>query len=108
MRWYWKHRWRRRCYLRLASARTLKDAQNKLKTLSSASSSKLTKQTSRNRSGELKILSERLPNGRTQYFVGQGPFTRYRDAQHALSKARARHTEASVACLPTLVAENTR
>ena len=88
-------------YLRLA-------AQNKLKTLSSASSSKLTKQTSRNRSGELKILSERLPNGRTQYFVGQGPFTRYRDAQHALSKARARHTEASVACLPTLVAENTR
>ena len=95
-------------YLRLASARTLKDAQNKLKTLSSASSSKLTKQTSRNRSGELKILSERLPNGRTQYFVGQGPFTRYRDAQHALSKARARHTEASVACLPTLVAENTR
>ena len=75
---------------------------------SSASSSKLTKQTSRNRSGELKILSERLPNGRTQYFVGQGPFTRYRDAQHALSKARARHTEASVACLPTLVAENTR
>ena len=81
---------------------------NKLKTLSSASSSKLTKQTSRNRSGELKILSERLPNGRTQYFVGQGPFTRYRDAQHALSKARARHTEASVACLPTLVAENTR
>ena len=76
--------------------------------LSSASSSKLTKQTSRNRSGELKILSERLPNGRTQYFVGQGPFTRYRDAQHALSKARARHTEASVACLPTLVAENTR
>ena len=95
-------------YLRLASARTLKDAQNKLKTLSSASSSKLTKQTSRNRSGELKILSERLPNGRTQYFVGQGPFTRYRDAQHALSKARARHTEASVTCLPTLVAENTR
>lgn len=95
-------------YLRLASARTLKDAQNKLKTLSSASSSKLTKQTSRNRSGELKILSERLPNGRTQYFVGQGPFTRYREAQHALSKARARHTEASVACLPTLVAENTR
>ena len=73
-----------------------------------ASSSKLTKQTSRNRSGELKILSERLPNGRTQYFVGQGPFTRYRDAQHALSKVRARHTEASVACLPTLVAENTR
>lgn len=95
-------------YLRLASARTLRDAQNKLKTLSSASSSKLTKQTSRNRSGELKILSERLPNGRTQYFVGQGPFTRYRDAQHALSKVRARHTEASVACLPTLVAENTR
>ena len=92
----------------VADKRGIPVAQNKLKTLSSASSSKLTKQTSRNRSGELKILSERLPNGRTQYFVGQGPFTRYRDAQHALSKARARHTEASVACLPTLVAENTR
>ena len=72
-------------YLRLATARTLQDAQNKRKT-----------------------LSARLPNGRPQYFVGHGPFTRYRDAQHALSKARARHTEASVACLPTLVAENTR
>ena len=60
-------------YLRLASARTLKDAQNKLKTLSSASSSKLTKQTSRNRSGELKILSDRLPNGRLSRPL-QAPF----------------------------------
>ena len=95
-------------YLRLASARTLKDAQNKLKTLSSASASKPTKRVSRSLPGELKILSERLPNGRTQYFIGQGPFIRYRDAQRALSKARARHTEASVACLPRLVAENNR
>ena len=95
-------------YLRLAGARTLKDAQNKLKTLSSAGASKPTKRVSRSLPGELKILSERLPNGRTQYFIGQGPFTRYRDAQRALSKARARHTEASVACLPRLVAENNR
>lgn len=48
-------------YLRLASARTLKDAQNKLKTLSSASSSKLTKQTSRNRPANSKSSRNAFP-----------------------------------------------
>ncbi len=94
-------------YLRLADARTLKDARNKLHALTSDRSSKHARHPSRYRASELRLLSETLPNGRKHYFVGQGPFTRYRDAVNALHKVRDRHTEASVACLPKMVAENT-
>ena len=83
------------------------DARNKLHALTSDRSSKHARHPSRYRASELRLLSETLPNGRKHYFVGQGPFTRYRDAVNALHKVRDRHTEASVACLPKMVAENT-
>ncbi len=91
-------------YLRLDNARSLKDAQNKLRAFSAAKS---TGAASRNRGSELKIFSEILPNGRLQYFIGKGPFPRYRDAQQTLRRVKARHAGASVALIPRTVAENT-
>ena len=91
-------------YLRLSEPQSLGNARNKLNALSS---DRPARHTTHFRAGDLKLLSETLPNGRTRYFVGQGPFTRYRDAANALHKVRDRHAEASVACLPRMVAENT-
>lgn len=95
-------------YLRLADAKSLQDAQRKMVALSSATAknARRPRQAARYRSSELRVLSETSPNGRKRYFVGQGPFTRYRDAAAALRKAENRHGEAAVACLPVTVAEN--
>lgn len=89
-------------YLRLDEARSLKDAQNRLQALSAAKS----RNASRNRDSGLKIFSETLSSGRQQYFIGKGPFPRYRDAQQTLQRMKERHAGASVALIPRTVAEN--
>lgn len=97
-------------YVKVAEAKSLKEGQRKIVALASgrAQKSKTSRQHARPVTNELRLLSESAPDGRTRYFVGQGPFTRYRDAVSALRKAKDRHAQASLACLPVTVAENTR
>ena len=92
-------------YVKVAEAKSLKDGQRKIVALASgrAQKSKTSRQHARPVTNELRLLSESAPDGRTRYFVGQGPFTRYRDAVSALRKAKDRHAQASLACLPVTV-----
>lgn len=96
-------------YLKVSEATSLKEGQKKIAALASRSGKATpSRQRVRPVAGEFRLLSETAPNGRTRYFVGQGPFTRYRDAVSALRKVKDRHSAASLACLPVTVAENTR
>lgn len=96
-------------YLKLAEAKSLREGHRKAAALAPGRAGKAhPRQPAPSVTGEIRLLSEKAPDGRTRYFVGQGPFTRYGDAVSALRKAKSRHREASLACLPVTVAENTR
>ncbi|MEG2004563.1 MAG: hypothetical protein RR014_00870, partial [Bilophila sp.] len=58
------------------------------------------KNASRQRLSNAKVFSEVGQSGHKRYFVGQGPFPRYRDALRALQKVDNIHPASAIVYLP--------
>lgn len=99
-------------YLRVDKVSSPAEGEKRVRTLSEARApspprkqvKNQKKHTSRQRLSSAKVFSE-VGSGRKHYFVGQGPFTRYRDALKALQTVDNIHPDSAIVYLPMKPAE---
>lgn len=100
-------------YLRVDKVNSPAEGEKRVRTLSEARApspprkqlKNQKKNTPRQRIASAKVFSEAGPGGRKHYFVGQGPFTRYRDALKALQKVDDVLPDSAIVYLPVTPTE---